>query len=75
MRYLGNKTNLLSFIESVIDKYNIRGDTFADLFTGTASVAEHFKSDYKILANDYMYFSSVVAKASRSNRSYGQCWN
>lgn len=67
MRYLGNKTKLLSFIDHVIDKYNIEGETFADIFAGTASVADHFKDRYRIIANDYMSFSSALCKAKLFN--------
>lgn len=42
MRYLGNKTNLLIFIDSVIKKHNIDGEIFADLFAGTCSVGDYF---------------------------------
>ena len=48
MRYLGNKTKLLSFIESVINKHNINGEIFADLFSGTASVGDYFKDRYNV---------------------------
>ena len=47
MRYLGNKTKLLDFIESVIKKYNIEGEVFADLFSGTSSVGDFFKDKYE----------------------------
>lgn len=67
MRYLGNKTKLLSFLESVISKYNIEGEVFADLFSGTASVGDYFKDRYRIIANDYMGFASVLAKAKLLN--------
>ena len=67
MRYLGNKTKLLFFIEKVIDKYKITGDTFADLFAGTCSVGDYFKDRYKIIANDYMTFSAVISKAKLYN--------
>lgn len=63
MRYLGNKTKLLSFIENVINKYDIEGETFADLFSGTGSVGDYFKDKYKIISNDYMYFSKVISGA------------
>ena len=69
MRYLGNKSKLLSFIESVIKKYNINGEIFADFFSGTSSVGDHFKSKYTILANDYMYFSKIIADAKLLNAS------
>ncbi|MBZ1515528.1 DNA adenine methylase, partial [Leuconostoc mesenteroides] len=50
MRYLGNKKNLLSFIQQVIEKYNIQGSTFADLFSGTGSVGDEFKETYTVLS-------------------------
>lgn len=66
LRYLGNKTNLLSSIDSVLEKYEITGETFIDLFSGTGSVGDHFKNRYKIISNDYMYFASVLANAKTS---------
>ena len=69
MRYLGNKTKLLDFIQSVITKYNIEGEIFADLFSGTSSVGDYFKDRYTIIANDYMGFASMLAKAKLLNRS------
>lgn len=67
MRYLGNKSRLLPFIDDVISKYKISGETFVDLFAGTASVADHMKSRYEIVANDVMYFSAVIARAKICN--------
>lgn len=67
MRYLGNKTRLLSFIEDIINKYEMNGDTFADLFAGTGVVGDYFKSEYQIISNDYMYFSKVISKAKLLN--------
>lgn len=67
MRYLGNKTKLLDFINSVIEKYDIEGETFADLFSGTSSVGDYFKDRYTIIANDYMGFASEIAKAKLLN--------
>lgn len=69
MRYLGNKTKLLSFIENVINKYDIEGETFADLFSGTGSVGDYFKDKYKIISNDYMYFSKVISGAKLLNNN------
>lgn len=69
MRYLGNKTKLLSFIDAVIEKYDIHGEIFADLFAGTASVGDHMKNRYKIVANDFMYYSYVFSKAKLLNAS------
>ena len=44
MRYIGSKLALLDNIESVINE-NTTGkeQVFCDLFSGTASVAKHFK--------------------------------
>lgn len=67
MRYLGNKTKLLSFIDSVIKKYDIKGIYFTDLFAGTGSVGDYFKDRYIVTANDYMYFSKVIAGAKLLN--------
>lgn len=67
MRYLGNKTKLLYFIENVINKYNIDGEVFADLFAGTCSVGDYFKDRYKIIANDYLASSSIICKAKLKN--------
>ncbi|RIL33562.1 adenine methyltransferase, partial [Staphylococcus equorum] len=43
MRYLGNKSRLLNFIEDVIIKHEIPGDTLIDLFSGTGAVGDFFK--------------------------------
>ena len=69
MRYLGNKTRLLSFIDSVIEKYNIKGEVFADLFAGTAAVGDHMKDKYRIYSNDFMYYSYVFSKAKLMNKT------
>lgn len=63
MRYLGNKTKLLDAIEDVIKKYGIIGNTFADLFSGTGCVGDRFKDRYKIISNDFLYFSSLISKS------------
>lgn len=67
MRYLGNKTKLLPFIETVINKYNITGTTFADLFSGSGAVGDYFKDDFTILANDYLYFAKIISEAKLTN--------
>ena len=33
---IGSKIKILDFIDEVIEKYNIKGETLADLFSGTA---------------------------------------
>jgi len=69
MRYLGNKTNLLNFIQHIIDKYEIQGEIFVDLFAGTGSVGDYFKGEYTIISNDYMYFSRIISEAKLLNRA------
>lgn len=63
MRYLGSKVKLLDFIHSTFKKYNIEGDVFCDLFAGTSCVADSFKGQYKIIANDFMNYSYCFSKA------------
>lgn len=67
MRYLGGKTKLLNTIEDIIEKYDIDGDTFGDLFAGTSCVGDYFKDRYKIQANDFLYFSYVMSIAKLNN--------
>ena len=67
MRYLGNKTKLLHFIDKVIDKYRIEGTTFADLFAGTGCVGDFFKDKYKIISNDFLYYSYILNVAKLQN--------
>ena len=64
MRLIGNKTRLLGEIESFLRDRGVSGGTFLDIFSGTASVARHFKSlGYRVLANDRLSacFSQAVA--------------
>ena len=62
MRYIGNKTNVLDEIDGLIERkgLKVKGLTFFDAFTGTASVARRFKDVYKLIANDNLYFSYVI---------------
>ena len=64
MRYIGNKSKVLNEIDNLIDKkgLNKKGLTFFDAFTGTATVAHHYKNRYHLLANDNLYFSRVFKK-------------
>lgn len=67
MRYIGNKTRLLDSIEELLNEKNINGGTFADLFTGTASVADHFKDKFKIITNDIQNYATAFAIAKLNN--------
>ena len=68
-RYIGNKANIIFEIEKFIDSNKINASTFIDLYSGTGSVANYFRSKYKIIANDIMYYSYVVLKAKLSFKS------
>ncbi len=64
MRYYGNKTKLLPFIEKVVQQTGINSNsTFVDLFAGTCAVAKHFKKlGYTVYANDTLEFSYALSK-------------
>ena len=63
MRYIGNKNRILNHIDKLIEDKQIKGGTFADLFTGTGSVADHFKDRFEIVTNDLLYYASVFSEA------------
>ena len=67
MRYLGNKTRMIDHIKQFIVDMNVCGETFCDLFAGSASVADSFKDKYQIIANDLLQSSCVFAKAKINN--------
>ena len=46
-RYLGSKTKLLGFIDDILQAENIEFETFADIFAGTGTVANHFYDSSK----------------------------
>ena len=68
MRFIGNKTNLLSDISNVI-KDNCDGTekVFCDIFSGTASVSRFFKNKYTIISNDLLYSSYVLQMGTIEN--------
>lgn len=65
MRYIGNKNKLLKYIELLITDKNINREnyTFCDAFSGTATVGDYFKDQFKIIANDNLYTSYVMSCA------------
>ncbi|MCW5588147.1 MAG: DNA adenine methylase [Legionellales bacterium] len=67
MRYVGCKRRLLSFIHETIIKNNIDGNTFCDLFAGTATVGHYFKQQgYRIISSDLLYTSYVMQRVKVS---------
>lgn len=70
MRYIGSKVNLLEEIDLFIkEQVHDNSTVFTDLFSGTGSVAEYFKKDYKVISNDNLFFSHVLQKAKIENNT------
>lgn len=64
MRYIGNKTRLLSFIGETLRRRGIRNGTAVDPFCGTASVSRFLKRrGFQVLASDVMEYGHVFARA------------
>jgi adenine-specific DNA-methyltransferase len=68
MKYIGNKFRLLNFIEESMKDFGVPSEgIFIDLFSGSTSVAQHFKKTYKIISNDFMYYSYIYQKCLIEN--------
>lgn len=68
LRFIGGKSKLLEEIENVLEPHlDGTEGTFMDIFAGTGVVSNYFKNKYKIIANDFLYFSSVLLQASIKN--------
>ena len=66
MRYIGNKTKLLGFIEKKLATRGLLrpGLSAVDPFSGTASVGHHLKRlGYRVVASDIMTYGYVFARA------------
>jgi len=71
MRFIGCKNRILPFLDDFIKRNNLKGNTFCDLFAGTASVGKYFKAKkYSIISNDLLYFSFVLQKCYMELNSY-----
>ena len=65
MRYIGNKENLLDFIDGAFQKHGITGNAILDAFAGTCRVGMNFRrKGWKVIASDLMYYSYVIQRAS-----------
>jgi adenine-specific DNA-methyltransferase len=66
VRFIGCKQNLLGFIEGAVREcVGASPFTVADVFCGSAAVARHFKGmGCRVIANDNLYFCSMMARAS-----------
>lgn len=68
MRFIGNKQNLLNFLNKPLEERNITTGIFCDIFSGTANVAKFFKrKGFTIISNDFLTFSYVFQKAYIEN--------
>lgn len=73
MRYIGNKTKLLSFIGEFLDENGITSGRALDAFAGTASVGSFLKrKGFDVTACDIMTFSYVFAQAYIVTDEYPQ---
>lgn len=65
MRYIGSKANLLEEIDGLLTPHLTGKEySFYDVFGGSNVVGKYFKSRFKIVSNDLMYFSHVIGQAS-----------
>jgi adenine-specific DNA-methyltransferase len=62
-RYLGSKTKLLNFIDNIIHEEKIVFQSFADIFAGTGTVANHFYDRSKIIVNDILDSNNYIYHA------------
>ena len=72
MRYIGNKSKILNYIEELINDKKIDKEnyTFCDAFSGTATVGMYFKDKYKkVIANDNLYLSYVLTQAKLNTKN------
>jgi len=65
MRYIGSKGKIVYQIEDLINSLELNKEnyTFFDAFSGTGIVGNYFKDQYKIISNDILYSSYVMAQA------------
>ena len=68
MRYIGNKENIVRRIYDILDAKGVKGESFFDFCSGTASVAKFFKQkNYRVVSSDLMYMSYCLQKAYIEN--------
>jgi adenine-specific DNA-methyltransferase len=64
MRYIGNKTRLLPFLMSTIDRLQLAPKTAHDAFSGTAAVGRALKAaGWRVASSDLMTYSYVFQRA------------
>ncbi len=61
MRYIGNKSKLISFLRESLDRIGLTATTACDPFAGTAAVARFLKTQgFRVFSGDMMSFSYVL---------------
>lgn len=71
MQYIGNKQSLVPTIYELMQKHDVSGEIFLDLFAGTHSVGSFFKNKgYTVYANDWQAYSFYLGKAIIENTEY-----
>lgn len=64
MRYIGNKTRLLPFLMSTIERLQLSPKTAHDAFSGTAAVGRALKlAGWRVASSDLMTYSYVFQRA------------
>lgn len=71
-RYLGNKYNLLPFIDETIKAEKIEFKTFADLFAGTGAVSSLYQNKI-LITNDLLYSNYINNLAWFSPEKIDKC--
>jgi adenine-specific DNA-methyltransferase len=65
LNYIGSKHKLSSILEEkmrpYLEKYNVK--TIADLFSGSGIMSRYFHSKYNVIANEILYFGSIITEA------------
>lgn len=63
LRYIGSKARIAEAILDSIGRPSAAASTFVDVFSGTGAVSRAAAlRGWRILANDYLYSSSVMSK-------------
>jgi len=62
LKYMGSKREIIDFVTTAVNGFDVQSDWFCDLFSGTGIVGASLKSKYNIHSNDIQSYSSVLAK-------------
>lgn len=65
VRYIGSKLPLLEDIYATVSRFDVPdGSHFVDIFSGTGSVAQRFRSQFSVTTNDLLYFNYAIARGT-----------